>query len=485
MTTRRCPSTAPRLVTGFWGTVLSARALLLACAIAASQGCGSSEERVDPRPTPTTETPTSETPPATSETPPPTSETPPPTADPGEGDPLADLAEPVREDEVVTALPSALAQPTLAAGTCEEVAETPVRVLPRSSAMSIVGAHDRFFLAGYEPLEGGREQVSIVELVPGQAPRLVVSIPVEAPVPAARRTAAPALGLVGAAGDEAQELGVAWIDEQAVVHAAFFDPARPAPRPVDLRLASADLRFSPALTRIGLLRVVAATIAIPENVPEGQPPRTAMRMHVARVDGTGRLVGSHDVTPRAGAGSHPVFSAGAGAQSELFFLDARVALSVLHRVTFDAEAVPAEATVARPINLSAEPPSFAIVHLAGHDLAAYAAVGNMATRAVGLVELGGTENPDPVVPGLGYGQPLTVSGVSRALDAVVASEAPSAVTPDAPHEVRVRSIRYAGSRTLGAPLVLSGALRPAIASTDDGVLGVAIEGGLVRFVRCG
>ena len=451
----------------------------------AASGCGATEEPTDP-PRATTTVSTHETPPP-SETPPTSSQTPPPTTnDPGQGDPLADLAAPVGEDEVIDAHPSALARPTLAPGACQEVAEAPVRVLPRASAMSIVATRDRFYLAGYELLDGGREQVSIVELVAGQAPRLVVTIPLESAA-ASARSASPGLALVGDAGSEGDELGVAWIEGNGAVRAAFFEPSRPVANPVALSLADADRRFSPAIARVGPHRVIAATIAIPENVTEGEAPRTAMRMHLVRLGPTGQSVGEHDVTPRAGAGSHPLFAPGPNGRPDLFFIDARVALSVIHRVAFDAESVPGETTVARPINLSAEPPSVAVVRVGGRDLAAYAAVGNMATRAVGIVEIGGTDSPDPLVAGLGYGQPLTLRGVSRTTDAVFASEAPSAVAADAPHEVRVRTVRVneSGARVLGEPLVFSGATRPALAIDGDGAIAVALEGGLVRFVRCG
>jgi hypothetical protein len=457
--------------------------LLVAFAVIAStEGCGSSEEPSDPPP------PTSETPPTTQEPPPTTTPEPPPpaTSDPGADDPLADLAAPVADDEVIDAHPSTLARPELAPGVCQEVADAPVRVLPRASAMSIVATRDRFYLAGYEPLEGGREQVSIVELVAGQAPRLVVAIPLESAA-ASARTAAPGLALMGATGGESAELGVAWIEGNGAVRAAFFEPSRPAAHPIALSLADADRRFSPAIARVGPHRVIAATIAIAENVAEGEPPRTAMRMHLVRLGPNGERVGQHDVSPRAGFGSHPLFSAGPSGRPDLFFVDARVALSVIHRVAFDAESVPGETTVARPINLSAEPPSIAVVRVGGRELATYAAVGNMATRAVGIVEIGGTDSPDPLVAGLGYGQPLTVRGLSRTTDAVFASEAPSAVAADAPHEVRVRTVRVneSGARVLGEPLVFSGATRPALAIDGDGAIAVALEGGLVRFVRCG
>jgi hypothetical protein len=461
-----------------------ARLVAWALLAASTTGCGASGEPHDPPPATTHESPpttTHETPPTTTHESPPTT-----TSDPGADDPLADLAAPVGEDEVVDAHPSTLAHPELAPGVCQEVAEAPVRVLPRSSAMSVVATRDRFYLAGYEPLEGGREQVSVVELVAGQAPRLVVAIPLESAA-ASARTAPPGLALVGAAGSEADELGVAWIEGNGGVRAAFFEPSRPAAHPIALSLADADRRFAPAIARVGPHRVIAATIAIAENVAEGEPPRTAMRMHLERLGPTGERLGQHDVSPRAGSGSHPLFAPGPSGRPDLFFVDARVALSVIHRVAFDAESVPGETTVARPINLSAEPPSIAVVRVGGRDLAAYAAVGNMATRAVGIVEIGGTDSPDPLVAGLGYGQPLTVRGLSRTTDAVFASEAPSAVAADAPHEVRVRTVRVneSGARVLGEPLVFSGATRPALAIDGDGAIAVALEGGLVRFVRCG
>ncbi len=458
----------------------------LALASLALSACGGETPDPSRAPDPTSEPDPSSAPPETTTTPPPAT-TPPETTpvDPGEGDPLADLAAPVRDDEVLDARPSALSTPTLARGVCAEVADAPLRVLPRSSGFSIVAASDRFYLAAYEPLDGGGEQVSVVELVAGSAPRLVVSIPVTAPV--TNRRVAPALALASGAGQAAAELGVAFIDGTGAVRATFLDPSRPAARVIDLGLASADLRFSPALARVGAQRVIAATIAIPENTTAGEAPRTAMRMHLVRVDLHGEVIGTHDVSPRAGMGAHPLFAPSASGSSELFFIDARVALSVIHRVSFDEDVMPGDAAVARPINLSAEPPSFAIARAGGRELGIYAAVGNLATRAVGVVELGGTDAPDGVVPGLGYGQPLTVRAISRATDAIVASEAPSAAAADAPHEVRVRSITVGegGARTLGAPLVFSGATRPALASDANGVVAVALEGGLVRFVRCG
>ncbi len=117
-------------------------------------------------------------------------------------------------------------------------------------------------------------------------------------------------------------------------------------------------------------------------------------------------------------GAHPLFAAGREGRPELFFIDPRTALSVIHRVSFDAEGAPSEVRVARPVNLAAEPPSFAVTTAGG--------------------------------------------------------------------EVRVRTVRVeAGARVLGEPLVFPGEQRPALAIDRSGVVAIALEGGLVRFVRCG
>jgi hypothetical protein len=51
--------------------------------------------------------------------------------------------------------------------------------------------------------------------------------------------------------------------------------------------------------------------------------------------------------------------------------------------------------------------------------------------------------------------------------------------------VRTVRVNESGARVLGEPLVFSGATRPALAIDGDGAIAVALEGGLVRFVRCG
>jgi len=278
------------------------------------------------------------------------------------------------------------------------------------------------------------------------------------------------------------------VDAGGRVLAAFFDPSRPVATPVVVAEQGADARFSPALARIGPARVLAYTEALTQEPSEpGGAPSVTMRLRAVRLDPRGAVLGRHDVTAVAGAGAHPTFVRTASGRGDLLFIDPRVALSVIHRVRFDAEGLPGETTVGRPVNLSAEPPSLAGVRLGERELAAYAAVGNMATRAVGLVELGATEAPEGLVPGLGYGQPLTVRVIARTSDAVFAAEAPSAVPAEAPHEVRVRTVRIdaAGARTLGVPLVLAGATRPALASDAAGVIAVTVEGGLVHLVRCG
>lgn len=403
-------------------------------------------------------------------------------------DPLADLASPVRDDEMAPAYVAPLTRPRLEAGRCAEVADAPVRVLPHASAAALLQARDRFFLAAYEPLDAGRERVSVVEIEPGRAPRLVTTLPVEPPTPANRRTAPPALATMGEPGADARLLGLAFTDANGRLHAAFFDPARPSPRASLVGDASADPRFAPALARTATgARLVAVTEAARDDaVEERDAPRT-LRVRFARLDSEGRAAGWHDLTPPAGSASHPSFVATPDGGVDLLFVDARVALSVLHRVHVDAEGRPGEPTVVRPINLLAEPASFAVARIAGRELLAYAATGNLATRAVGLVDLAGTEPPTALVPGLGYGQPLTVRvGPLGQRSAVFALEAPSAPSPNAPHEVRIRTVTVnpEGATNLGEPLVLAGASRPAIATLSDGTIALAVEGGLVHWLRC-
>lgn len=259
---------------------------------------------------------------------------------------------------------------------------------------------------------------------------------------------------------------MALVDAQGAVRFARFDATSPAPA-LALRTVTehdADPRFPPAISLVSSGAVVAWSDA----------HERTLRVRVALVDAPGTVVATHDVVPEAGASAAPVFDGGL-----LYTIDPRAGISVVHRTRIADDGTPGTPEVAEPLNLAAEPPAFAIV---GRHLA-YAAVGNMATRAVGLMATGTEARPTPLVPGLGYGSPLTLDGM--ALDAgaaLFAMEAPSAAAADAPHEVRLRVVSADG--TMGDALVVSGHTAPRIARTESGLVALATRGALVQVARC-
>ena len=208
-----------------------------------------------------------------------------------------------------------------------------------------------------------------------------------------------------------------------------------------------------------------------------------MRLRLAIVD-AGRVVSTHDVTPVAGGGAAPRFLEGAS-EPTLLFLDPRVGISVAHRVVLDSEGVPGTTEVQRPLNLAADPPAFAAARVSARTWLAYAAVGNGATRAVGLVDAASTDPPTALVPGLGYGEPLALDAVASGRSVVFATEAPTAAATDAPHEIRLRRVDDRGA---GDPLVLAApATDPTLARRADGLLAIAHRSGrsvVVQLARC-
>ena len=94
----------------------------------------------------------------------------------------------------------------------------------------------------------------------------------------------------------------------------------------------------------------------------------------------------------------------------------------------------------------------------------------------------GSEPAVAVVPGLGYGEPISVDGAALGDGAVLVAEAPSAADPAAPHDVRVRAVSADGR--LSEALVLGGATEPAVAIGAGGEAAVATSGGYVTRLRC-
>jgi hypothetical protein len=343
---------------------------------------------------------------------------------------------------------------------CVLVSDGAQRVLEQATAADVIDVGHGFVVAAY--LDTQPEALGIARFTPGAAPQLLARVELTGHLDAARRVAPPILAHLGET-----ELGVALVDAQGAVRFARFDGASPATA-VTLRTVTehdADPRFAPALSLVSAGTVVAWSDA----------HERTLRVRVALVDAPGAVVATHDVVPEAGASAAPVFDGGL-----LYTIDPRAGISVVHRTRIADDGTPGTPEVAEPLNLAAEPPAFAIV---GTHLA-YAAVGNMATRAVGLVATGSEARPTPLVAGLGYGSPLTLDGLALGGGAALfAMEAPSAAPADAPHEVRLRVAAADGS--MGEALVVAGHTAPRIARTDDGLVALATRGALVQVARCG
>lgn len=389
------------------------------------------------------------------------------TVDPSASEPLLDrLGEaPTAEEEAAAeSMPAPLGARAAPPRGCALQVDAPLRVLTSGGPPAIVAAGDAFLVAAYD-----QQGVAIVRARPGALPEPFAALPLDAN---GARGAAPALAHTGD-----REVTVAMIDGRGRVLAAAFDPQLPATAPItrEIAAAGADARFAPVVRAIATRRVIAWT--------DGSA--TPMRLKLAIVENDAVLT-THDVTPVAGGGAAPFFVEGES-DAVLLFLDPRVGISVAHRVRLGADGTPGPTEVARPLNLAAEPPAIAVAHAPGaaRTWLAYAAVGNLATRAVGLVDATGTERPSPLVPGVGYGDPLTIDAVIAGRSVVFAVEAPTATTREAPHEVRLRVVDDGGA---GDPLVLAApATDPAIARREDGLLAIAYRSGsavLVHFARC-
>lgn len=371
---------------------------------------------------------------------------------------LEGLDDPPPVPDEPAAITGSLSDRTPAARSCLLLSESGQRVFEAASTVDILDDGSAFVVAGY--LGTNPETVGIARIVPGSPPRLLASAPLEGQLAPERRTAPPILARLAET-----QVGLAVVDAAGRVQLATFDPTLPAAAIRFIEVATAaDPRFPPAIASIDAGRAVAYTDA---------SDRTS-HVRVAIVDAPGSVTARHDVTPEAGAAAAPFFAP----DGALYTMDARVAISVVHRVTIAADGTPSTPTVVRPLNLAAEPPAFAVI---GSSLA-YAAVGNMATRAVGLLRIGTDERASALVPGLGYGSPLTIDAVSIGAGGIFAMDAPTAAAADAPHETRVRVVGSDGA--MGDAMTIAGVTGARIARNAGGVVAIAVRGGLVYFARC-
>jgi len=393
-----------------------------------------------------------------------------PEAAPLEG--LDGLEAPPSDTEVAPSATLEMGTPE-GAHACVLVSET--RAVLQSAGRTAIAAGylGQVFVASYVH-EGGAESVAVVRVIPGSEPELLTRIALENPLAASARGAAPGLAmhdgtLLLAAIDGRGRLLYTALDASVGGIAGRFTTT--------LDEAHADARFSPALTvSTDGTRVIAWT--------DGS--ETPMRVRLARVGISSAVLSSAVISPDGG-GAAPVLGLGMRERA-IYFVEARVAMSAAHRVLLGADGSPAPVEVARPLLRGSDLPAIAVaralegtrVHLA------YAAVGNLATRAIGLVQTTGTDSPLPLVAGLGYGGALTVRAAPLAHSVVFAMEAPSAAEPSAPHELRVRVATDDAS--MGAPLVLAAQTSPDIALVSSegatSLLAISSDGARVTFVRC-
>jgi hypothetical protein len=377
---------------------------------------------------------------------------------------LDGLAAAPTEDELAPRAGLSEARPD--AGACVLASETRAVLEGAGPVALAAGADGALIVAGYTSDEAG-EALAVVRVRPDGPPALYTRIPLAGR--ALGRSAPPALdagsaGLLVAATDAAGHVLVADLDLSLGAAAGRFF--------AELEDAHADPRFPPLVLRAaGGVRVVAWT--------DGRS--TPMRVRLSRFGPTGERLGTDTISPDGG-GAAPVLGLGERTPG-IYLVEARVAMSAVHRVALDEGGAPGTPEVARPLLRGAELPSIAVARAASGTRThlAYAAVGNLATRAIGLVQTTGTDAPAPLVPGLGYGGPITVRAAPLEGAVVFAMEAPSEAAPSAPHEVRVRLARDDG--TLGPALVLSGHRAPDVVRLGE-LVALGTDGARVTFLRC-
>lgn len=346
------------------------------------------------------------------------------------------------------------------------------RLVVAGGEWAAIAALDGAFVVAGSAREGTEERAFIAKVELDGTTATRVQSPLEHPAPAGHRRAGPALAVDG------QRIALALVDgARRLMLAETTSGGALEWRALG---SGASLRFAPALAPSPGAWRVAWTVEA-----EGAPPH--VRLTGARSGaGTGGFA-LHELRPPGGGAAAPRFLAGDG-EPTLFFLDPRAGVSVVHR----ARALPGRAiepTVARPLNLVAEPPEIAVVRAGDAEWIAYTAIGSVATSAIGLARLDDSAPPVPLVPGTGYGV-LHVDAARLAPDgAVFVADAPTASAPDAPRELHVRALSRAGA--LSEPAVVRGpagtAARGRVAHAGEGVIAVAFtsaDGVFVAIGRC-
>ncbi|MCA9611026.1 MAG: hypothetical protein KC619_35775, partial [Myxococcales bacterium] len=331
----------------------------------------------------------------------------------------------------------------------------------------VAAAGDGFVVAGVSRLGDG-EHAFAAQVIAGRAPRPIARLALEADAMGGHRRASPAVAAEGT------EVAFAWPDGERHLRWATFDVAGSGPlRPITVA-EGASLQFSPTIARHDRGWLVAWT-------DQEGGHRRVLATRIAN----GRAAPPTDLTPSAGGAVSPSFVPGAEAP-RLVYVDARESMSVIHRVDASGDAFGATEVI-RPVSLLTDPPLAASVRMRGSDWLVYTGIGSIATTAVGLVPLVGSQPPTTLVPGTGYGV-LYVDAAPFADGAVVATDVPTASPPDSPREVQLRVIDPTG--TAGEPVTIRGpqgtAARVRVASRGAEVAVVFADGDAVWAVlaRC-
>ncbi len=226
---------------------------------------------------------------------------------------------------------------------------------------------------------------------------------------------------------------IAFVDGRGVLRWSEVSLKKTEQRPRTTAIAQGiDARYAPAQYRIGDDRALAWT--------DGS--RGSLGLRVALLSREGKVTKAFNVTTSKMSGAAPVFLRRGKKYPELYFLDARVGISALLRLSFtgpsfsEPSRAPRTPQVMRPISNVADPAQIALAPIAGRLVVAYPGIGHAASSTVGLVFADTMDAPTLLVPGVGYGL-LRVAAIPHGAGAVFAAEVPQGRPPSAPREIHI------------------------------------------------
>ncbi|MCB9598173.1 MAG: hypothetical protein H6719_36000 [Sandaracinaceae bacterium] len=396
-----------------------------------------------------------------------TDEDPPPSVDPVPSPPSDPPDPPTAPDPDPSEAPAIA--PEALEGAPEEGCEVgaPTRVFTGDAWVDVAATEDAFVVAGVSRLGDG-EHAFAASVTPGAAPRLIARRALEADAMSGHRRAGPALAIAGS------RAALLYPDGERHLVLTVFDPSGEGPLQPRSIAEGASLQFAPALA----WRDQALLAAWTDQEAGGR------RVFATRVT-NGRAAAPVDLSPSAGGAASPTFVADTDGL-RLIYVDAREATSVIHRVDASGDAYGAP-EVLRAVSLLTDPPHAASVRMRGADWLVYTGIGAVATTAVGLVALTGSQPPTAVVSGTGYGV-LYVGAASFGDGAVIVADVPTAAPAESPREVQLRTVDGSGGLqepvTLRGPRGTAARVRVAVRGVDIAVAFADTDGAYVAFARC-